>query len=369
MKKYIILVLSLLITVMIILNEKGVAMTMNEKNMPSNIENIRKNINNSYKHIYLAGGCFWGVEKYFNSINGVISTDVGYANGYTQNPTYEDVVYKNTHHAETVHIIYNPKIVSLPFILDMYYKIIDPIAINKQGNDIGTQYRTGIYYIDESNKEVAEKSLQNLAKQFQGQKIAIELMPIINYYQAEEYHQKYLDKNPFGYCHIGKDKFNEAAKAVDKSIVHHKSEYIIPDKSKLKALLTDMQFNVTQNNGTEPPFRNEYWNNKAKGIYVDITTGEPLFSSKDKYDSGSGWPSFTKVINGTELQERSDTSHGMTRIEVRSKIGNAHLGHLFNDGPKDKGGMRYCINSASLKFIPKEEMEAKGYGYLLHLVD
>ena len=149
----------------------------------------------------------------------------------------------------------------------------------------------------------------------------------------------------------------------------NKKEYAEPNMAELKNTLTDMQYNVTQHNATEPPFRNEYWNNKKKGIYVDITTGEPLFSSKDKYDSGSGWPSFTKPINGTDLQKNRDTSHGMIRTEVRSKAGNAHLGHLFNDGPKDKGGMRYCINSASLKFIPKEEMEAQGYGHLIHLVD
>ncbi len=372
MKKYTVLFLAVLVAVTILLYKNGMAVAVDTKNMPSNIETLKADVKNGYKDIYLAGGCFWGVEKYFASIKGVVSTDVGYANGYTENPSYEDVVYRNTNHAETVHIVYDPKVVSLPFILDMYYKVIDPLSVNKQGNDRGTQYRTGIYYIDDADKAVAEKSLQKLAAQYKGKKIAIELMPIINYYKAEEYHQKYLDKNPFGYCHIGKDKFEDAAKAVDTSInkiSSPKKEYPAPSKAELKNTLTDMQYNVTQNNGTEPPFRNEYWNNKKKGIYVDITTGEPLFSSKDKYDSGSGWPSFTKPINGTDLQENRDTSHGMIRTEVRSKAGDAHLGHVFNDGPKDKGGMRYCINSASLKFIPKEEMEAQGYGHLIHLVD
>ena len=285
MKKYAVIFLAFLAAVVILLYKNGMAVAVDKKNIPSNIESLKTDMKNGYKEIYLAGGCFWGVEKYFASINGIISTDAGYANGYTENPSYEDVVYRNTNHAETVHIVYDPKIVSLPFILDMYYKVIDPVSINKQGNDKGTQYRTGIYYIDETDKPIAEKSLQKLAEQYKGKKLAVELMPLINYYKAEEYHQKYLDKNPSGYCHIGKDKFEEAAKAVDTSInaaESNKKEYAEPNMAELKNTLTDMQYNVTQHNATEPPFRNEYWNNKKKGIYVDITTGEPLFSSKDK---------------------------------------------------------------------------------------
>ncbi|RDU73837.1 peptide-methionine (R)-S-oxide reductase [Helicobacter aurati] len=361
-----------------------------ESVMPNNIQDLEKDMN-GYKEIYLAGGCFWGVEKYFALIKGVISTDVGYANGTTQNPSYEDVLYRQTNHAETVHIVYDPKIISLSFLLDMYYKIIDPTSVNKQGNDRGTQYRTGIYYADPEDEAIARDSLKKLANEYNGKKIAIELLPITNYYKAEEYHQKYLDKNPNGYCHIGKDKFNNASKAFDRRLVDnlavknktlHGSQtsyvsihvespqnYRALNDSELRERLTDMQYNVTQRNATEPAFRNEYWDNHAKGIYVDITTGEPLFSSRDKFDSGSGWPSFTKPINGTNLKENVDRSYGMTRTEVRSEIGNAHLGHLFNDGPKDKGGLRYCINSASLRFIPKEDMEKEGYGHLLYLVD
>ena len=325
----------------------------------------------THKEIYLAGGCFWGVEKYFSSIKGVTTTDVGYANGRTANPRYEDVVYRNTNHAETVRVVYDPAVVSLPFILEMYYKIIDPTSLNRQGNDKGTQYRTGIYYVDSQDREVAQRSLEQLAQEYVGRKIAIELKPLEHYYKAEEYHQKYLDKNPNGYCHIGKDKFALAANAVDSSLARPwKNEtYQAKSDTELRKNLTDLQYHVTQKNGTEPAFRNEYWDNHKKGIYVDITTGEPLFSSKDKFDSGTGWPSFTQPIAGTRLQEHTDRSFGMLRTEVRSTAGNAHLGHLFDDGPKDKGGMRYCINSASLRFIPKEDMEKEGYGHLLHLVD
>lgn len=322
------------------------------------------------KEIYLAGGCFWGVEKYFSSIKGVMTTDVGYANGRTQNPRYEDVVYRNTNHAETVRVVYDPTIVSLPFILEMYYKIIDPTALNRQGNDKGTQYRTGIYYVDSQDKDIAQRSLEQLAQNYAGQKIMIELKPLEHYYKAEEYHQKYLDKNPDGYCHIGKDKFLLAENATDSSLARiWKKDYQAPSDTELRKNLTDLQYHVTQKNGTEPAFRNEYWDNHKKGIYVDITTGEPLFSSKDKFDSGTGWPSFTQPIAGTRLQEHTDKSFGMIRTEVRSHAGNAHLGHLFDDGPKEAGGMRYCINSASLRFVPKEEMEKEGYGHLLHLVD
>ena len=192
----------------------------------------------------------------------------------------------------------------------------------------------------------------------------MENLPLKNFYPAEDYHQDYLDKNPHGYCHLSPALFEMARKANAKKAAP-KTSYTIKDQATLKKELTAMQYEVTQNSATEPPFRNEYWNEKREGIYVDITTGEPLFASTDKFESGCGWPSFSKPISKKLIKEYLDKSHNMIRTEVRSKLGNAHLGHVFTDGPKDKGGLRYCINSASLRFIPKEEMEKEGYSLKL----
>jgi len=317
----------------------------------------------SIKEVYLAGGCFWGTEKYLSSVKGIVDTEVGYANGNTETPSYEDVCNKESGHAETVKVLYNSDEVSLNFILQLFYDVIDPVAINRQGNDTGTQYRTGIYYTDEQDREIIVNSLKELQKK-NDRPIAIEVMPLRNYWAAEEYHQKYLDKNPNGYCHIGGEKFGKAKNALD-----HQLRYKAKSKEVLKKTLTEMQYNVTQNNATEPPFKNEYYDNYKRGIYIDVTTGEPIFDSSDKFDSGCGWPSFSKPISSALINELSDNSHGMNRTEVRSRSGDSHLGHVFNDGPSELGGLRYCISSASLVFIPKEEMEGKGYGYLLDIVE
>lgn len=313
------------------------------------------------KEIYLAGGCFWGTEKYLENIPGILTTEVGYANGNTDNPTYEEVCYNNTGHAETVKVEYDDDRIGLLYILELYYDVINPVSINRQGGDVGSQYRTGIYYVDDRDEAVIQGSIDELQKKYK-EKIAIEVKPLINYYKAEEYHQKYLDKNPDGYCHIGADKFEKAIKAVDIS-----KKFVKKPIEELKKTLTETQFAVTQNNATEPPFRNEYFDKFEEGIYVDITTGEPLFMSDDKFESGCGWPSFSKPIDTDLITNIIDRSHGMVRTEVRSKIGDSHLGHVFEDGPRDKGGLRYCINSASLKFIPKEKMEQEGYGEYLKL--
>lgn len=313
------------------------------------------------KEIYLAGGCFWGTEQYLQNIKGILSTEVGYANGNTENPTYEEVCRHNTGHAEAVKVEYEDTVIGLPFILELYYDVINPVSVNRQGGDVGSQYRTGIYYVNEEDAPVIENSISKLQEKYR-ETIAIERLPLSNYYKAEEYHQKYLDKNPSGYCHIGADKFEKAKKAVDKDKKFEKKSL-----EKLKQDLTEEQFEVTQNSATEAPFKNEYFNEFREGIYVDITTGEPLFMSADKFDSGCGWPSFSKPIETAMINELKDTSFGRVRTEVRSSHGDAHLGHVFTDGPKESGGLRYCINSASLRFIPKEKMEEEGYGDYLGL--
>ncbi len=335
--------------------------------------------NGGNKEIYLAGGCFWGTEKYLSLVKGIVDTEVGYANGRTQNPSYEDVCRRDTGHAETVKVLYNPEEISLSFILKLFYDVIDPVSINRQGNDIGSQYRTGIYYVDETDREIIKDSINELQKSLD-RPVAIEVMPLQNYFKAEEYHQRYLDKNPYGYCHIGGEKFKKAEQAQDPAADNRpkpaeagrvpdvEPKYRPKPKEVLKAELSDIQYNVTQNNATEPPFRNEFYNHFNEGIYVDVTTGQPLFASSDKFESGCGWPSFAKPISQDVIKELADRSHGMERIEVRSKVGDAHLGHVFTDGPRELGGLRYCINSASLAFIPKEEMKERGYGYLLDLL-
>ncbi|HKM04357.1 MAG TPA: peptide-methionine (R)-S-oxide reductase MsrB [Lachnospiraceae bacterium] len=295
--------------------------------------------NKNLKVIYLAGGCFWGIEKYISLISGIIETEVGYANGNKKDPTYEEVCYENTGHAEAVKVQYDPGKITLESLLTLYYDVINPVSINQQGGDTGSQYRTGIYYVDNDDRSIILSSILELQKKYE-KPIAIAVKPLDNYYRAEEYHQKYLEKTPNGYCHIGMDKI-------------------------LKNTLTEMQYNVTQNNATEPPFQNEYYDFFEKGIYVDVTTGEPLFISSDKFESGCGWPSFTKPIKNDLIRVLLDKSHGMKRAEVRSKTGNIHLGHVFEDGPSEKGGLRYCINSASLRFVPEEKMIEEGYEYLL----
>ena len=304
--------------------------------------------------IYLAGGCFWGLEEYFSRIEGVKKTTVGYANGQVESTNYQ--LIHQTDHAETVHLIYDEKRVSLREILLYYFRVIDPLSVNKQGNDVGRQYRTGVYYTDEGDKAVIEQVFAEQEKQL-GQKIAVELEPLRHYVLAEDYHQDYLKKNPGGYCHIN---VNDAYQPlVDPG------QYEKPTDAELKEQLTQEQYQVTQQSATERPFHNAYNATFEEGIYVDVTTGEPLFFAGDKFESGCGWPSFSRPIAREVLRYYEDKSHGMERIEVRSRSGNAHLGHVFTDGPESAGGLRYCINSAALRFIPKEKMEAEGYAYLL----
>jgi len=312
------------------------------------------------REIWLAGGCFWGVEEYFSRIDGVAETSVGYANGRTEKPGYYDI--PDTGHAETVQVVYDTDKISLDGLLEHFFRIIDPTIRNRQGHDVGTQYRTGIYYSDEEDKTVIERAVAREQEKYKAP-IVTEVRKLENYCPAEEYHQDYLKKNPGGYCHIDFSGLKAKSRPkVDPAL------YDRPAGEGIKKYLTDAQYSVTQENATERPFSNEYWDNHKAGIYVDIVTGEPLFLSSDKYDSGCGWPSFTRPIDKAVLVEKEDKSHFMVRTEVRSRVGDSHLGHVFEDGPEEEGGLRYCINSASLRFIPVEKMEEEGYGAFVSYV-
>ncbi|MCH5223329.1 MAG: peptide-methionine (R)-S-oxide reductase MsrB [Muribaculaceae bacterium] len=333
------------------------------------------------KTIYLAGGCFWGTEHFMSMVHGVEHAEVGYANSNVPNPSYQQVCTGRTGAAETVKVEYDANEVSLPFLLSLYYQTIDPTSLNKQGNDRGTQYRTGIYYTDPAELPVIEKSLEELQKHY-SKPLAIEVGPLKNFYPAEDYHQDYLDKNPGGYCHISPGLFKLAREVRDTTLMNQKArnldsaqntvsmerKYTKPSDAELRKKLTPLQYEVTQNAATERPYSNEYNKEFRPGIYVDIVTGEPLFLSTDKFESGCGWPAFSKPISADVIKGYRDNSHGMQRIEVRSSSGDSHLGHVFNDGPADKGGLRYCINSASLRFIPLADMQKEGYGDLIPLV-
>lgn len=313
------------------------------------------------KDIWLAGGCFWGVEAYMARVYGVADAVSGYANGTLDNPAYEQIITGKTGHAETVHVRYDPRRVELETILNHYFGIIDPTSVNRQGNDRGTQYRTGIYYQDPTDLPVIEQVLARVQNGL-SKPVATEVEPLTAFWPAEAYHQDYLETNPDGYCHVDFAPLTDLNGRIDPA------RYAVPDEATLRETLTSEQYAVTRQNGTERAFSNEYWDNHEPGLYVDIVTGEPLFSSRDKYDSGCGWPSFTRPLAVELIRELPDNTLGMQRIEVRSRVGDSHLGHVFDDGPKEAGGLRYCINSAALRFIPLTEMEAAGYGDLLGAV-
>lgn len=315
--------------------------------------------------IYFAGGCFWGTARLFSLVPGVISSTAGYANSTVADPTYQQVCAGKTDAAETVRVEYDPVCVSLKSLIDLYLASVDPTSINRQGNDHGTQYRTGIYYTDDVSEAIVETSMKDLDRKLHG-RLAVEHRRLINFYPAEEYHQNYLEKNPGGYCHVNPALFRRARNM--KCHTGNERKYRRPDDATLRRRLTPLQWDVTQNAATEAPYTNEYDRLFSPGIYVDVTTGEPLFISTDKYDSGCGWPAFTRPISDDVIKESKDTSHGMVRTEVRAAHSGAHLGHVFPDGPAAAGGLRYCINSASLRFIPEEHMKTEGYGEYLPLL-
>ena len=311
------------------------------------------------RKIYLAGGCFWGIEHLMSRLDGVLDAESGYANGKSADMAdYRTVCTGTTGFRECVKVTYDDERITLDRILFAYFAVIHPEQRNRQGNDVGEQYQSGIYYTDDYSREIVERIAE--LEKTRHRRFYTEIKPLENFYPAEEYHQDYLEKNPDGYCHIEFGAMKELAESrIDPG------RYVRPSDSEIEKRLDSISYSVTQNAGTERPFSSEYCREDRKGIYVDKVTGEPLFSSKDKYESSCGWPSFTKVIEEPTVIELEDRSHGMIRTEVRSRAGNSHLGHLFKGDYESPNGIRYCINGNALKFIPYEEMEAEGYGYLL----